>query len=710
MYNYNYKLKYGSEVYKCTNNVTGFEDEGVKFGKASENKGVIKSYASEIQLIGRDCEWLKNIYLTKGFNEQVKFEVYKSDFLKGDSLEYSAYIDMSTVVVNVNRCTFSLKQGGFITYLDNIIKKEFTLSNNSGFVPVNYYGNKYDFEIDIVSNTQIMTSVNEDKTKYILPTVVKENNDNYEDIRLFTTPNQKEIKAGTTVNNDSCFINIGVQKYIDTIKYNFNILSFKLKNVGATTVQYTRSLVKYKFELYAFNNIKESWELNDSSRIFISEHDVYLQYTTRQVVDPYVSGIETMTVIGECINPNYNYVFEDDIKQYLTYENSDNIKFILTVNVANVYIYDADNNIVIFTPSDIDKFEITTNVDIKCTFKDFQLVPFKLINSWKVVDVYKYIMLTQRSKYQVNYDLRNLEVIPYYLTSASELCGGTTLTTTLENLLQFIYIATGLRQIINENNGVYHVYFEKYENSFKDVEIAKIDNCSEVVINCEPDKIFTDVEVGWHNKETGIFKSSEYNTVNNFRSGYTNIENNTLSLFCNYSASITDLETIAYNSGYNDKSNDAKEVFIIECYNDNGVIYNKQFVGTGTMKLCGNVGLTPRRLIEVHKFELSDFFYHINNLKFNSTNGKADIVIEGIREDSDVILNNQLMQPFILDFEGVINQSVIKVDVNKYGYFTFKYNGEYIRGWIAEGTDSVSVAANGNVSKLRLIVKKSVYL
>ena len=70
--NYNYKLKYLSEVYKCTHTVTGFEDEGVKFGKASENMGVIKSYASEIQLIAEDAVWLKNIYLTKGFNEQVK--------------------------------------------------------------------------------------------------------------------------------------------------------------------------------------------------------------------------------------------------------------------------------------------------------------------------------------------------------------------------------------------------------------------------------------------------------------------------------------------------------------------------------------------------------------------------------------------------------------------------------------------------------------
>ena len=99
-----------------------------------------------------------------------------------------------------------------------------------------------------------------------------------------------------------------------------------------------------------------------------------------------------------------------------------------------------------------------------------------------------------------------------------------------------------------------------------------------------------------------------------------------MSLFCNYSACVTDIETIVYNAGYNDKSNDSKDIYIIECYNDNGILRNKQYTGTGAMKLCGNVGLTPQRLIEVHKYELSDYFYHNNVLTFNSTNGLADIL------------------------------------------------------------------------------------
>lgn len=709
---YNYKLKYKTEVYKCTHTVTGFEDEGVKFGKASENKGVIKSYASEIQLIGRDAEWLKSIYITKGFNEQVRFEVYKDNFLKGETLEYYAFIDLSTVVINGNRCTFSLKQGGYITYLDNIMKKEFTLSNNSGFKNVAYNGNKYDFDIDIYSKPNMLTTFTGSTNNHVVSTVIKENNSNLEDIRIFSGAIEKKLTGAAYISDDNCFIKVLGQKYINRLKFNLNVDSIVFKNFGAVNLSGLRGStgnVHYRYYLIAYNNVLNEWDVNDPSVIFSKRYDIYLNYSllfTNSNDDINPSFITE--VKGKATNANHNYIIDEDISQYLSGKDSDNIKFALLISPITLTFY--RNGAAIFLVNDYGDLELNTNIEIKCIVKDFQLVPYKGINSWDVATVYKAITQTQRTQYQVSYDLRNIENLPYYLTSASEISGDTKLTTTLENLLQFIYIATGYRQIVNELNGVYYVSFEKYENSFKDVEIAKIDNASEVIIECEPDKIFTDVEVGWANKDTGIFKSSEYNTINKFRSAYTNIESNTLTMFCNYSASITDIETIIYNAGYNDKSNDAKDIYVIECYNDNGTIRNRQFAGSGTMKLCGNVGLTPRRILEAHKYELSDFFYHNNKLEFNTSNGLADIVINGIRENESITFVNQTMQPFILDFEGVVNQSVVKVDVNKYGYFTFLYNGSFIRGWIAEGSDSITVAPNGNVSKLRLIVKNNVIL
>lgn len=704
-----YKLKYGSEVYKCTHNVTGFEDEGVKYGKASENKGIIKSYTAEIQLIGNDAIWLKDIYVNKGFNEQIKFEIYKDNFINGETLEYYAFIDLSTLVCYNNRVTFSLKQGGFITYLDNISKKEVTLGNNSGFTNVNYSGNKYNFDIDIVSIRTINPTISDDEIKYILPSAIKENNNNLEDLREFKGAVETELIDGAKITDDNCFIKIYPQKYIDKIKFNFNVPSFSVNNYWfGFTPKYARAT--YKFTLSAYNNVLENWEFEDASKIFSQQFNIYLNYTihiTKQVPD--LNG-NILEFIGKCTNPNYYYVNESNIAQYISGNDYDNIKFILTATLIELKCYDQNYQNGVQLISYKKNIAISLTIDIKCTMKNFQLVPYKGINSWRLETVYKAIVQQNRTPYRVVYDLSKLEQSNLYLTSASELCGDTKLTTTLDQLLQFIYLATGLRHIVNEINGVYYVSFEKYENSFKEVEIAKIDNVSDIVMECEPDKIYTDVEIGWANKDTGIFKSTEYNTINKFRSGYTNIESNILTLNCTYSASVTDIETIAYNSGYNDKSNDAKDIFVIECWNDNGLIRNLQYSGSGTMVICGNVSLTPRRLLEVHKYELSDLFFHNNILTFNSSNGLADIVINGIRENESFIFNNQIMQPFILDFSGVINKSVLKIDPNKYGYFTFDYNDTFVRGWIAEGSDSVTIAPNGNVSKLRLIVKKETKL
>ena len=707
MYKYEYILKYKNETYKCTHPVVGFEEEGVKFGKESENKGVIKSYAGEFTLLGNDANFIRNILFTYGLNEQIRLDVFRIDFLKGNNLEYSSFIDLSTVTIYSNRVNFSLKQGGFITYIDNISNKEFEIL--TGFKPITYTANKYDFQIFINANSTMLTPFDTDEIPFVLATSLKENNNNLEDIVIFEGAKQSDTSASNNrASNDNCFIKVLGQKYINKLSFKFNIDKFIFKNYGAINIPiYTDTIinVRYRFTLYAYNNIYESWPIDDPSLVYSQEYNVYSKYSVSFNNNQFISEFT-----GTLLNGNQNYLFESNVSQYLSYKDSDNIKFVLAVTPIIMYFYHGSSSTPYYLVNDFGDLEIYPNIEIKCDVKNFELFGQKQLNVWKVSDVYKYIFSQNKYTYKVNYDLRNIESLPYYLTSTPALCGENRITTTLTDLLKFIYLATGLRQIVNESNGVYNVYFEKYENSFKDIEIAKIEQASEIVIETDPDKIYTDVEIGWNNKETGIFKSLEYNTLNKFRTGYNNFESNTLSLTCPYSASITDLETIIYNSGKNDKSNESKDVFIIECYNDNGTLKNKQFSGTSPDLLCGNVSLTPKRLLEVHKYELSDFLYHLNVLKFNSSNGKADITLNGVTENTDITFNNQIMQPFILSFDGVINQSIIKIDARKYGYFTFMYEGNYIRGYIAEGSDSVSVAANGNVSKLRLIVKNNVNL
>ena len=705
MYKYSYKLKYKSEVYICKHSVSGFEDQGVKFGKASSDMGVIKSYVSDFQFLHEDAFYLKNITINYGFNETVKIEIFKNDFLKGDLLEYSGIIDLSTIKGNDSKLTFSVKEGGFITFLDNIYRTEKTIS--SGYKDMLYQGNQYNFDAYLKAQTNFEADITEGVRKTILSINVKQNNDNLEDIRNFNIGQTREIESTEKISNSDCFYISNSQEYLKNIKFNLNIDQFTVYRYSPFIP--VKAEIEYIFEIKAYSNLKDEWLLSDSSLIFSNGFRIYSKYSLFSTLRGYQSGLAYYDIIGTLISGNNNFIYNSEIGQSLT-SLTKNCKIVMTCYINRLWMYDSLGNRSLFGAGE-QPFSFNPNIDLKMKFENYKLAPYHYRYVYKLSDVYTNLIAQRSSeKYNIQMDLSAIENSNLYLTSAGMLCGGIELKTSLEQLLQFIYLATGLRHIVDLHDNVYHVYFEKYENSFKEVEIAKIENASEIVLETEPDKIYTDVEVGWANKETGIFKSLEYNTINKFRTQYNNIETNTLSLNCTYSASVTDIETIIYNSGYNDKSNDVNNIFVIECYNDNGILRNKQYTGVAPMTLCGNVALTPKRLLEVHKYELSDFLYHLNVLKFNTTNGKADITLDGITENTDVAFNNQIMQPFILSFEGVINQSIIKIDGRKYGYFTFMYNGNFIRGYIAEGSDSVSVAANGNTSKLRLLVKKETNL
>jgi hypothetical protein len=715
MYEYTYKLKYKSEVYICKKPVSGFENEGIKFGKSSSDMGVIKSYVSEFQFLHEDAQFIKNITINYGFNEVLKIEIYKHDFLKGDSLEYSGLIDLSTTTIYSNKVTCSVKEGGFITYLDNISKTKKSIT--AGYKYMQYRGNQYNFDAYLKAKTEFEMYYSPN-LKNILEINLLENNDNLEDIRMFAKGGNRQLNVSELekLTDDDCFFISNTQEYLKTIKTNLNINTFTQDNhrvpFGTAPVA---AKIKYKYEVLAYSNLLEEWLTTDNSLIFKNDFYVTQNYrlisrATGQVDNGYIY----CDTIATANNVQVGYQNNSSIGLILNDKNK-NFKIVINVSMIQMEYIDATGNR--FDPlNDFGaganfKYNCTPNVEVKMTFDDYKLVSFHSQYVYHVADVYKSLITSKSANnYNINFNLSAIENTPLYLASSGMLCAGIELKTSLDELLQFIYLATGLRHIVDLHDNVYYVSFEKYENSFKDIEIAKIENASEIVIETEPDKIYTDVEIGWANKDSGIFKSLEYNTINKFRTQYNNIESNTLALNCTYSASTTDIETIIYNAGFNDKENNVDDIFIIHGYNDNGILRNVQTVGVAPMTLCSNVLLTPKRLLDVHRFELSDFLYHLNVLKFNTTNGLAAITLDGVTENTDVTFNNQIMQPFVLSFEGVINESVIKIDGRKYGYFTFMYNGEYIRGYIAEGSDSVSVAANGNVSNLRLIVKKSVIL
>lgn len=715
MYQFIYKLKYGSEVYKCNHAVTGYEDEGVKFGKASEDKGVIKSYTAEIQLICNDANFIRNILVNHGFNELVKFEVYKDEFINGEILQYSGQIDLSTCVIYDNRITFMLKEGGFITTLDNLIKREVTI--RSGFSTLQYSGNSYDFDVDLISDDPFDAKLYEENGYFgmILPIKLKENSNNYENLGHFKNSISRIYERGVAYSepiiftNDDVFFNIKKQETLMRISMNLNIDKFELKDVIQPTHP-TRAKVHYVFIVRVYKNGGDQWTSDSNTSMFIHDKafSVQQEYVISTQLFGSVNNQATYNYTGLLTNGNTNYASTYPIADFINSANIKGCKIVIDVIIRKITLIHESGEFVL-TNDDIEDVPLILypKIDIKMRFEGYELVhkPIEVIH---ISDVYNKLVIESRGQYNnLNVDLSKLVEQGIYLTSSSLVCGKQELTTSLEQFLKFVYYATGLRHIIDYRNGVYHIYFEKYENSFKNTEIAKIENVSDIVLEIEADKIFTDIEIGNGNKESAIFKDFEYNTINKFKTANSNTETKTYSLISPYLTSVTDLETIIYNFISGKESEDSNEVYAITGVHSNSVLINTHAAVSGPNRLCNNIELTPKRIIEKHKFELSDMLFFNGSLKFNSSKGKADIVILGVSENTDYQLVDQMMNPFIFSFSGVINESVLKVDHNKYGYFTFKYGEDYIRGWIAEGSDSVSVATNGNKSDLRLIVKKS---
>ena len=395
MYRYEYVLKYGTQIHKCQHPVVGFEEEGVKFGKASEDKGVIKSYAGEFTIIGNDANFIRNIVFTYGINEQIRLDVFSIDFLKGNNLEYSSFIDLSTVTIYNNRVNFSLKQGGFITYIDNISNKEFEVL--TGSKPITYTANKYDFEIFINANSTMLTPFDTDEIPYVLATSLKENNNNLEDIVIFEGAKQSDTSASNNrASNDNCFIKVLGQKYINKLSFKFNIDKFVFKNYGAINIPiYTDTIinVRYRFKLYAYNNIYESWPIDDLSLVYSEEYNVYAKYSVTFNNNQFISEFT-----GTLLNGNPNYLFESNVSQYLSYKDSDNIKFVLTVTPIIMYFYHGSSATAYYLINDFGDLEIYPNIEIKCDVKNFELFGTKQLNVWKVSDIYKHIFSQNKYK------------------------------------------------------------------------------------------------------------------------------------------------------------------------------------------------------------------------------------------------------------------------------------------------------------------------
>ena len=265
------------------------------------------------------------------------------------------------------------------------------------------------------------------------------------------------------------------------------------------------------------------------------------------------------------------------------------------------------------------------------------------------------------------------------------------LKTSMAKLTDFLYKTFALKMIATYREGVYNISFTKVENTFKDVQMANLDNVKIPKITPYGKVLYTDVEVGWANDEA-IFGQYEFNTKNVFKSGNDNLKNNVLSLISEYKGGCFDVETYihANYNNYQDSKKEDNQIFVLSVYQGSVL---RTTINSPTIVTAINTRLTPKRILRNHNKELASFFYYNPVLKFHLSERNADFTRNNIEyENTDFICTNPFFIPFVFEVESPATHKLLKqIYANPYGYLSFEVDGVKYKGYLAEEVDAVKV-------------------
>lgn len=265
------------------------------------------------------------------------------------------------------------------------------------------------------------------------------------------------------------------------------------------------------------------------------------------------------------------------------------------------------------------------------------------------------------------------------------------LKTSMAKLTDFLYKTFALKMIATYREGVYNISFTKVENTFKDVQMANLDNVKIPKITPYGKVLYTDVEVGWANDEA-IFGQYEFNTKNVFKSGNDNLNNNVLSLTSEYKGGCMDVETYihANYNNYQDSKKEDNQIFVLSVHQGSVL---RTPINSPTIVTAINTRLTPKRILRYHNKELASFFYYNPVLKFHLSERNADFTRNNSEyENTDFICTNPLFIPFVFEVESPATHKLLKqIYANPYGYLSFEIDGVKYMGYLAEEVDAVKV-------------------
>ena len=729
-------------TYKLKHDIDEWKSFGISYGR-EERAGIFKSYNAGFTFIKEDASFLKDIIISKGFNERIRLDVFVNSVQDGSQLIYSGYLDLTDPEMSGCKFKCPIYSGGFFTSLDNSWDTQYSIPNENTtqdkFKDIDFDGGTYALNqpLGLLLSTQTqgdtVISMPISKLHQTFLPIKRTDSDSsklnfFQDAETLTILGNEEAVSEkncfiVSPNRDnggnlqfdlSSFVGRGVLKDIPVRPYqNDYVLS------GTITLQ-------FRFGVYLFDKTEaEIWRPSEN------QLRKEAQFTTNQIIT--AGAPDSFSDVHTDISFNNLHLMNFSVNlDWLTQTNRDS-GYMVAVSMScimcaveyidhskmeqrSIRITDA-----YVTNPKMLEFYPSTGFSIKYENRGFKLNRKKKIHGISPSDLF--IKLLEKINTTVNstvensgvysilgkYDLRadndTLRKISdkYIIASGTTLIGNklklfnsiqSSVNTSLKDFTDFVYKVFNLKLIVlyDRDTDTYNLSWKKTEDCYKNDLIQEITEISNITVTSDRNRLYTAVKVGYKNNSNVIFGHLEYNTENLFKTQNTELESNELDLVSSYKAGALDVETFIHENNGNteDTSEGGSDIYVIEIDGLKNAIYQ---IDRGNINRGINVSLSPKKILNAHLIEISSYLYKTDKLIFISSERNAEFEHLGISESSDFLLSQNIVtKPFIISVNiPAVNDIIKAIEANPLGYFSFKHNGATYKGFIADGTESITI-------------------
>lgn len=381
------------------------------------------------------------------------------------------------------------------------------------------------------------------------------------------------------------------------------------------------------------------------------------------------------------------------------------------------------------------KFSVYRN-DTSASY-DMVINQNRIVSAVKSTEVFRTLMRSVAgNRYNIDLDMSEFDRLAYndLLTcgdglrrSPVRLRGGLSsvhgaIVTSLGDFLKYAYAVYGLTMGVRIVGNRYNVFLAPYELMYeRNTTIGRITEYAGLGFELERGLLYTRIRIGYENDSEMYDGKNEYNCEQTWRTPNYEIEENEIDMVSSYSASSKSIETYTFENYDEPSSTTIKDtdVYII-CgvkiglyaagtqYEGDLYILDKSYEAIGGVdypKSQWNLKYTPKRMLASHRVELNSYFaldegsqIVFDTCDYNCTLISQEPMVHGlspvvIREGSPLqIGSNRVFVPILAKFNAKADRAWIHaIESNRLGVIKFNYNGVDVRGYIADGAESVSI-------------------